>query len=89
MNSTHAAKICARCFRRSIVRSVSLLAAFSPLRLVVALGHLRSNIFVVEPAQDRHGQHLTDSLDRARDRRKRAAQNNMAGASADAARSAL
>ena len=37
--------------------------------LIVPVGNLRSNILVVEPAQDRHGQGLTDGLDRARDRR--------------------
>jgi hypothetical protein len=35
----------------------------------VLVGNSGSNILVVEPTQDRHGQGLTDGLDRARDRR--------------------
>ena len=31
------------------------------------IGNLRSNISVVEPAQDWHGQGMTNGLDRARD----------------------
>jgi hypothetical protein len=35
----------------------------------VPVGNSRSNILVVKPAQDRHGDRLTDGLDRAWDRR--------------------
>jgi hypothetical protein len=35
----------------------------------VPVGNSRSDILVMQPAQNRHGQRLTDSLDGARDRR--------------------
>jgi len=36
--------------------------------IVVLVGNLRSNILVMEPAQNRHGERLTNRLDGARDR---------------------
>jgi hypothetical protein len=44
-------------------------AALEAEILVVLVGNSGSNILVVEPTQDRHGQGLTDGLDRTWDRR--------------------